>query len=239
MARRGRDSSCSAYITTGVRISPGKQEAKAIRLATLVPPHLPVTVEPSADEGREVAAPAGETVSGTDSSSVPCRSSWEVQTISIDRRTSSLVLRGELKDHKIRSTVTAPGDPVFVNLAGRRETVNNLGRRLKTVLRRADLKLQEVGLEAVDPAVTPYSFRRLYASLRYPMGDDPVYVAGQMGHADCGGLSMSVYATALRRRDRLSGKTLQEFDRALNWAEMGRVEPEPAAPGQPAQGAVA
>lgn len=105
-----------------------------------------------------------------------------------------------------------PGDPVFVNREGRRETVSNLGRRLKTVLRRADARLAVRGMEPIGQRVTPYSFRRLYASLRYALRDDPVYVAGQMGHADGGGLSMGVYATALRRRERLTGVTLSEFD---------------------------
>lgn len=134
-----------------------------------------------------------------------------------------LELRGELKDHKIRSSETAPADPVFTNLAGRRESVSNLGRRLKTVLRRADVKLVEIGLEPIGQVVTPYSFRRPYASLRYALRDDPIYVASQMGHADDGGLSMSVYATALRRRERLTGVTLAEFDKALAWAAMGRL----------------
>lgn len=82
-----------------------------------------------------------------------------------------LALRGELKDHKIRSSETAPGDPVFVNLAGRRESVSNLGRRVKTVLRRADLKVREVGLEPIDMAVTPTASGGS-ASLRYPLGDE-------------------------------------------------------------------
>ncbi len=83
-------------------------------------------------------------------------------------------------------------------------------------------------MEPVGQGMTPYGFRRLYASLRYGLGDDPVYVASQMGHADDGGLSMSVYASALRRRKPLLGVTLTEFDRALSWAEMGRIAPEPA-----------
>jgi hypothetical protein len=73
------------------------------------------------------------------------------------------------------------------------------------VLRRADERLQEVGLEPVGQKMTRYGFRRLYAS-------------------------------ALRHRDRLSGKALQEFDRALTWAEMGRIEAEPAAASGPRVG---
>lgn len=139
-----------------------------------------------------------------------------------------LALRELLADHKARAAATAPGDPVFVNREGRRENVSNLGRRLKTVLRRADARLTEMGLEPIGAAVTPYSFRRLYASLRYGLGDDPIYVARQMGHADAGGLSMSVYASALKRRERLTGRTLAEFDKAMAWASMGLVETAPS-----------
>ena len=63
--------------------------------------------------------------------------------------------------------------------------------------------------------------RRLYASLRFALRDDPVYVADQMGHED-GAFSMRVYARPVKRRERLRGTTLSEFDRALEWAEMGR-----------------
>jgi hypothetical protein len=42
----------------------------------------------------------------------------------------------------------------------------------------------------------------------------------QMGHKDYGALSMSVYARALRRRERLTGATPREYDRALHWAVM-------------------
>ena len=78
--------------------------------------------------------------------------------------------------------------------------------------------------------VTPYSLRRCFSSLRYATGDDPVYVASQMGHTTSS-LSMAVYARAVKRREKLSGATLRAFDRALEWAshtsqsaENGRIE---------------
>jgi integrase len=134
-----------------------------------------------------------------------------------------LALREELSDHKARSKRTGLGDPVFVNGDGRRENVSNLGRRVKTVVRRAEARFDSLGIERASSAITPYSFRRLYASLRYALGDDPVFVAAQMGHKDAGALSMTIYASALRRRERLTGATLVEFDRALQWAVMGRI----------------
>jgi integrase len=116
-------------------------------------------------------------------------------------------------------------DPVFPNRDGARQTVSNVERRLKTALRRANRRLEELGIEPIDEAVTPHSMRRLYASLRFALHDDPVYVAEQMGHED-GAFSMRVYARAVERRERLHGTALAEFDRALDWAEMGRIAPE-------------
>ena len=36
---------------------------------------------------------------------------------------------------------------------------------------------------------------------------------------------MKVYASAVRRRERLIGVALREFDAALDWAAMGNEEP--------------
>ena len=47
-----------------------------------------------------------------------------------------------------------------------------------------------------------------------------------MGQNDGGALSMSVYASAVRRRERLTGARLREFDTALQWAAMDRNTPE-------------
>jgi integrase len=135
-----------------------------------------------------------------------------------------LALRELLADHKARRSRVGPDDPVFSNRAGRRQTVSNVERRLKTVVRRANQRLAELGIEAISEDVTPHSLRRLYASLRFALGDDPVYVAAQLGHTEPA-FSMKVYAQAVRRRERLAGSALHEFDRALHWAEMGRIEP--------------
>lgn len=62
------------------------------------------------------------------------------------------------------------------------------------------------------------------ASLRFALGDDPVYVAAQLGHTEPG-FSMKVYASAVRRRERLIGVALREFDAALDWAAMDSGEP--------------
>jgi hypothetical protein len=113
---------------------------------------------------------------------------------------------------------------MFPNRNGQRHSVSNVERRLKTAIRRANGKLAEIGLQPIDEAVTPHSLRRLYASLRFALGDDPVYVAAQLGHTEPG-FSMKVYASAVRRRERLIGVALREFDAALDWAAMGSGEP--------------
>ena len=134
-----------------------------------------------------------------------------------------LASREELADHKARSA--NPNGPVFPNRDGRRQTVSNVERRLKTVVRRANGRLAKLGIEPISEALTPHSLRRLYASLRFALGDDPVYVAAQLGHTEPA-FSMKVYARAVRRRERLTGPALREFDRAVHWAAMGSGEAE-------------
>lgn len=125
--------------------------------------------------------------------------------------------------HKLRTRRSSEG-PIFPNRNGQRQSVGNIERRMKTAIRRANTRIAELGIRPIDEAVTPHSLRRLYASLRFALGDDPVYVAAQLGHAEPG-FSMKVYASAVRRRERLIGAALREFDAALEWAEMGSGEP--------------
>jgi integrase len=112
-------------------------------------------------------------------------------------------------------------DPVFANRDGGRQTTHNVARRLKTAVSAANVKLAESGLDPIGEALTPHSLRRLYASLRAALRDDPVYIAEQGGWTDPA-FALRVYAKAARRRERLSGTALREFDRAIEWAEMGR-----------------
>jgi integrase len=132
-----------------------------------------------------------------------------------------LGLREELADHKARGAATAPRDPVFANGGGRRQTIRNVEARLKTAIRRANARLGELGIEPISGRVTPHSLRRTYASLRAVAGDSPVTIAEQIGHEDAG-FTLRVYAKATKRRGRLDGAYLAEFDRALHWAGMGR-----------------
>ena len=127
-------------------------------------------------------------------------------------------LRQELTDHKARSRRS--DGPIFPNRNRQRQRVSNVERRMKTAIRRASQRLAKLGIRPIDEAVSPHSLRRLYASLRFALGDDPVYVAAQLGHTEPG-FSMKVYASAVRRRERLIGAALGEFDAALDWAAMG------------------
>ncbi len=113
---------------------------------------------------------------------------------------------------------------MFANRQGARQTKDNISRRLKTAIKRANPKLANAGIEPLSlEKVTPYSFRRTYASLRAALRDDPVYAAEQMGHTDPA-FTFRTYAKAVRRRGRLSGAHLEAFDRALEWARIGPAE---------------
>jgi integrase len=128
---------------------------------------------------------------------------------------------------------TAPGDPLFVGRRGTRHSTDNVGRRLKSAIKKANPKLDELGIAQISERVSPHSLRRTYASLRFACGDDPVYVAEQGGWADPS-FPIKVYARAVRRRDRLSGAHRAAFDAALEWASMGQGDAGDDAP--PANG---
>jgi integrase len=115
---------------------------------------------------------------------------------------------------------TEPDDPVFIGTQGTRQTPSNVGRRLKSAIRKANVELERLGIEPISDRVTPHSLRRTFASLRYACGDDPVYVAEQGGWKDPS-FPIRVYARAVRRRERLSGAHLEAFDWALEWAATG------------------
>ncbi|MBN9623077.1 MAG: site-specific integrase [Actinobacteria bacterium] len=101
----------------------------------------------------------------------------------------------------------------------RRQTEANVSRRLKTSIKRANVKLGERGIDPISDKVTPYSCRRTYASIRAALGDDPLYVSEQMGHKDVR-FTLNVYSRAVKRRSKLSDAYRTEFDRALDWAKL-------------------
>lgn len=101
----------------------------------------------------------------------------------------------------------------------RRQSEANVSRRLKTSIKRANVRLADLGIEMISAKVTPYSCRRTYASVRAALGDDPLYVSEQMGHKDVR-FTLNVYSRAVKRRSKLSDAYLAEFDRALAWAKL-------------------
>lgn len=132
-------------------------------------------------------------------------------------------LHEELATWRARSPRTRPGDPVFVSREreGRhaRQTPRNVQARLGTAVKAANKVLVAAGIEPIGK-VSPHSLRRTYASVRAALRDDPIYIAEQLGHRDAR-FTFSVYQRAAKRREKLSGRYLEAFDAALDWARMG------------------
>ena len=119
-----------------------------------------------------------------------------------------------------------PDDPVFLSAhAGRirRQSSANIARRLKTAIKTANVKLDKLGVEPISDRVTPHSLRRTFASLRAAAGDDPVYIAEQLGHTDPR-FTLTVYTKAVKRKAKLSAAYLAEYETALAWAALPTTE---------------
>lgn len=126
----------------------------------------------------------------------------------------------ELKALKARSPRTRPTDPVFVcerprNGVHARHTVRNVEARFPKIVKEANKKLAELGIERIDH-ITPHGLRRTFASLRAALRDDPVYIAEQGGWTDAR-FVFSVYQKAAKRREKLSGRYLDAFDAGLSF----------------------
>ena len=132
-----------------------------------------------------------------------------------------------LTEWRAISPRTRPHDPVLLTRTRRRQTDTNVSHRLKTTIKRANLRLGASGVQPVSQRVSPHSLRRTYASLRAACGDDPVYIAEQLGHTDPA-FTFRVYQKAAKRRERLSGAYLEAFDWALDWAALGSKPSETA-----------
>ena len=125
------------------------------------------------------------------------------------------------------------GEPLFLSAhAGRvrRQSAANVARRLKTAIKHANVKLDELKIEPISDRVTPHSLRRAFASLRAASGDDPVYIADQLGHTDPR-FTLTVYTKAVKRRGKLFGAYLAEYERALAWAALSTAEKAPMGTG--------
>jgi integrase len=82
------------------------------------------------------------------------------------------------------------------------------------------VKLAKLKLEQIPNNVGLHGLRRTYASLRFAVGDDPVYTAAQLGHEDPT-FTIRVYAQAVKRRERLTATERKQYDLAVEWAQMG------------------
>jgi hypothetical protein len=83
---------------------------------------------------------------------------------------------------------------------------------------RANEKLVSLGIEPISGNVGLHGLRRAYASLRAAVGDDVAYTAEQLGHEDPT-FTLRVYTAAVKRRQRLVGAELEQFSRAIEWAQ--------------------
>ena len=130
-------------------------------------------------------------------------------------------LRDELAVWLDRSAFSRPTDLVFPTQRGRKDTRQNVRRRLLLpAVARANERLAELAIEPIGGSVGLHSLRRTFASLRVVAGDDISYISEQIGHV-YPTFTMRVYPDAVKRRQRLAGAELAEFERALQWALMG------------------
>jgi integrase len=128
-------------------------------------------------------------------------------------------LRDELALWLDRSKFKRPTDLVFPTAAGKADNRNNVRRRcLAKAIENANKKLAELGIEPISP----HGLRRTYASLRCAVGDDVAFTASQLGHEDAV-FSLKTYTQAVKRRQRLEGAELKQFERAIEWAQWARM----------------
>jgi integrase len=133
-------------------------------------------------------------------------------------------LREELTLWKDSTPHAGPDDYVLSTSTGRKHNPSNLRRDvLARAMERANVELAKDGLPQIEKA-TFHGLRRTFASLRCACGDDVRYVADQLGHTDVR-FSLTVYANATKRRDRLTGAHAKAYDEALEWAHMGTNAP--------------
>jgi integrase len=119
-----------------------------------------------------------------------------------------------------------PDDLVFQTLTGGRRTPDNLRSNvLAPVLRRADELLVRGGLVPLPKALTTHKLRHAFASILVAIGEDPVSVMGQIGHADPT-FTLRVY-THLMNRDQSDRERLRALVRGERPIASLTPPPEP------------
>lgn len=113
---------------------------------------------------------------------------------------------------------------VIATATGRRHNPSNLRRDvLAKAVETANERLDELGIARIGH-LTFHGLRRTYASLRCVCGDDVRYAADQLGHEDPR-FTLRCYAQASKRRDRLAAPLREQYDRAVEWAQIGTADP--------------
>ncbi|HTZ87573.1 MAG TPA: tyrosine-type recombinase/integrase [Solirubrobacteraceae bacterium] len=112
-------------------------------------------------------------------------------------------LHDELAIYKANARHAKPGDFVFATASGKPDTRSNVAKRLKRTVQRANDELTTQGLPAIPAELSPHSLRRMFASLLYLRGENPVYVMHQMGHADPK-LALRIYTKVMSEQRRRS-----------------------------------
>lgn len=125
---------------------------------------------------------------------------------------------------EVREVHKKPTDLVFPTQRGHKDTRQNVRTRLLVkAIKKANEKLIVAGIEPI-PLISPHGLRRTYASLRCVCGDDPVYVASQLGHTDPS-FTLRVHAQAVKHRSKLTPAEREAFDEAVIWAQLGADAP--------------
>jgi integrase len=130
-------------------------------------------------------------------------------------------LREELALWRHDAKHVGSSDFVVHTSTGGRQNPSNLRRGvLVPAVAAANAKLAEDGIAPIEQ-ITFHSLRRTYVTLRLACDDTIHDVADWLGHEDAR-FTDRVYRQAKGRRARLRGPHLRAFDRAVQWAEMGR-----------------
>jgi integrase len=132
-------------------------------------------------------------------------------------------LREELALWLDRSSSREPTDLVFPTKEGKLDNRHNVLRMLTRAIDRANQRLAQLGIEPIGK-VSPHGLRRTFATLRTAAGDDPVYIAAQIGHEDVT-FTLNVYAQSVKHRQRLTDVEREQYEIALEWARMGTSVP--------------
>jgi integrase len=132
-------------------------------------------------------------------------------------------LREVLISYKARARHASPDDYVFATATGRADTRENIAKRLKRVVQRANEVRADQDACPIPTELSPHSLRRTFASLLYLRGENPVYVMHQMGHTDPK-LALRIYAkvTGVQRRREPGVRLVAVLD-GPRWAENGVV----------------